>query len=244
MFVTRPMMATSACATKPVAIARTTAHAEMTTTRLSSVDRSMGTRAASNVGASDGATGTPSVDAPPSKSGSTNLLFPPRRHSFFLFFEKQRRAFLRADGVEDRVERFGELSALARGELLDCGEQIFLGDGRRFAQRGAAGARQRENETARVVRRAVAREEPLVHETRDDCGCGALIGMRPLRQFAEGDLRRASDLRKDEKLRGGDADTLLRGAVGDPQLPNQSPHRIKYSLRIRHRAEQYIWGPK
>src|SRR5256885_9011569 len=113
MFVTRPMMATRPWATNPVATARTIAQPEMTTTRLSTVERSSGTRAASNVGASEGATGTPSVEAPPSRSGSVNSPLLLRPH---VIFEQHRRASLGADGDEDLAERVRKLLPLRSEE--------------------------------------------------------------------------------------------------------------------------------
>src|SRR2546423_9287147 len=190
MFVTRPMMATRPWATNPVATARTIAQPEMTTTRLSTVERSSGTRAASNVGASEGATGTPSVEAPPSRSGSVNSPLLLRPH---VVFEQHRRASLGADGVEDLAERVSELLPLRGGQSLDCIHDLFLRDRGHFAQRGAAGAREREHEAPRVVAGALARDETGFGEARDDRGDRALIGVRPLGEIAQRDVRRLTE---------------------------------------------------
>src|SRR4051812_17684743 len=144
MFVTMPMRATSPCAMKPVATARTTEQRQSRTTRLSMKARSMGTRGS----VMSGATGMPSAVAAPSTLKSLRcrillwyrlqfILPAPRR----IVFEQHRRgAFLTADVLDDFFECVGELLALVVRQTIEDREQPLLRDRRRFLQQRAAGA--------------------------------------------------------------------------------------------------------
>src|SRR5436305_2046291 len=130
MFVTMPISATSPCAMKPVATARTTEQAQSRTTRLSMKARSIGTRGS----VMSGATGSPSAVAAPStlKSLRCRILIRYRLQLMLaacrrLVFEQHRRGtFVTADVLDDFFECIGEVLAVVVRQTIEDREQPLL----------------------------------------------------------------------------------------------------------------------
>src|SRR5438105_2563487 len=114
---------------------------------------------------------------------------------------------------------------------------------RPWATKPVMTARKRQHEPARVIAGAPTRHESRFDEPRDDCRHRALIGVRSLGQFAEGDVRRAADLRQNEELRRGDAGALLRGTIAHAQLAHQTTDGVEHTLSLAHQDKRYRWAP-
>src|SRR4051794_12753069 len=241
MFVTMPISATSPCAMKPVATARTIDQTHSSTTRLSMKARSIGTRGS----VMSGATGIPSAVAAPSTLRSLRcrilfryhlqLMLPARRR---IVFEQHRRGAFIADVLDDSFKCVSELFALVVRKTVEDRQQPLLRHWRRFLQQRAAGTSQVQDEPPRVARVAVARDEACIDEPRDDDRDRALVGERARREIVERKRRRSSELGEHEQLRTGNAQLRLRLPIADAQHANEAADGIEDALAVGHDADR------
>ena len=231
MFVTSAMIATSACAMNPVMIARPIDQRQRMTTRLSMSARSIGTRAFSMDGGK--------IRRDRNAFGGRGalrcrtrllLLFPgwwasPLRTASAACLRRRCRRAAR--------ERVGETLLLRCRQPFDGLSDPLLCDRRRFLQRGPAGARERELEAPRVFAGAIALTSPAstrrVTTTETEL-CRYASARRARRAKCAGVF--PSSLRT--KSCAADRPSSLRRAVGDTQMPNETPDGVEDTLTISH----------